>query len=188
MMQITVARHGKTEESEKGIIMGHLDPLLSDKGIAEANQLKNDLKRINFDIVYSSDLNRALMTARIVIELRSNVEIVKTKLLREFDFGAFTGKHKDEVNWGDFPKDGETFEQIHKRAIDFIEILRIQNHKKILVLTHNGFTKALLCVALKKTSGQIDNLPNIATGSYFHLEFNGDKVNISGLNQFDESN
>ena len=58
-MKLYIVRHGESETNRKGLWTGWLDVALTDKGIADAERVRDTLRGIKFDKVYSSDLQRA---------------------------------------------------------------------------------------------------------------------------------
>src|SRR5690606_41429550 len=72
---------------------GRTDVVLTDKGIEQANVVKNQLKDIEFDAIYSSPLIRAANTA----EIASNgKKVTQDERLIEVDFGKWEGKTREE--------------------------------------------------------------------------------------------
>ena len=67
---LVLVRHGKTHWNEKGLLQGHLDVdgcQLTDRGKEEARLLGISFSNRKFDAVVSSDLGRALTTARLCL-------------------------------------------------------------------------------------------------------------------------
>ena len=90
MITLYLARHGQTEENIARIFQGHMPGTLTVEGIAQAEALRDTLRNISLDAVVSSDLKRCVDTARIAVEGR-NLPWEKTVLLREIDWGSWTG-------------------------------------------------------------------------------------------------
>ena len=90
-----IARHGETEFNVKKILQGHCDSPLTANGLEQAKNLAEDLKSVDFDVIYSSDLLRAQRTAEIV-RLERDLAITTTKVLRERYYGAYDGKPNQE--------------------------------------------------------------------------------------------
>ena len=95
---IVMIRHGKTEHNKLGLFTGWEDPALTEEGVAEAKRA-GELLRTNgfeFDVVYSSWLQRAIETAwHVLDELDSTwIPIVKSWRLNERMYGDLTGKSK----------------------------------------------------------------------------------------------
>ena len=58
--EIILIRHGETEWNLSGRWQGHADSALSPRGIAQAQALGKRMKGEEVDMVYVSDLERAL--------------------------------------------------------------------------------------------------------------------------------
>ena len=80
---IYFVRHGETDYNLEGIVQGQLDIPLNKKGIHQANEIKNKLKDLDIDIIFSSPLLRAKQTAEIINE-NLNVKIKYDERLKEF--------------------------------------------------------------------------------------------------------
>ena len=61
-----LVRHGETEWNKTGIVMGQLDSPLTEAGLGQAKTTAQELKGVNFDAIFSSDLHRAHKTAEII--------------------------------------------------------------------------------------------------------------------------
>ena len=93
MLKIYIARHGQNLDNFNGILNGHRDEPLTEKGIAQAHEVADKIKeaKIHFDVVYSSPLVRALETAKIISQTTDSPSPQKENLLIERDFGIMTG-------------------------------------------------------------------------------------------------
>lgn len=154
-----IVRHGETEWNVKGLMQGHKDSPLTDRGIQQAKHLAQELKNISFDIIFSSDLPRAKRTAQI-ITLERKLALKTSELLRERNFGQFEGKHKSSLKDFDtifeslsnqekyFYKsapDIESDEELVGRFITFIREVAISYPKNtVLLVSHGGMIQALL--------------------------------------------
>jgi 2,3-bisphosphoglycerate-dependent phosphoglycerate mutase len=99
---IVIIRHGKTEHNKLGLFTGWEDAPLAVEGRNEALFAGQLLKAhgIQFDVVYTSWLSRAIETAWMVVnELEDSlwVPIVKTWRLNERMYGALTGLSKKMI-------------------------------------------------------------------------------------------
>ncbi len=155
-MTIYIVRHGETVENNAKILQGHLPGHLTEQGKAQVGTTANALAEMNvpFDVIVSSDLQRAVDSADIIAR-RLQLTVETTPLLRERDWGEFTGMTADEAakrfridgQWR-FP-DGtvETEEEIYVRATNALAYL--QQHyegKTVIVVTHGQFARNLLAV------------------------------------------
>lgn len=148
-MTIYITRHSETVQNKIGITQGHKDSPLTEKGKLSANKKGLKLKNKNIEIIYSSDLGRCMQTAKIINKYL-NAKIILKKDLRERNFGIFNGKKHIEVkkklnlnNLNLIPPKGESFNQMKRRAINFIKNLKNTKNKRILIITHEGVTRAL---------------------------------------------
>lgn len=137
---IYIVRHGQTDYNVEGRYAGRIDVQLNEKGIEQANIIKEELKNIHFDKVYCSPLNRAITTAHII----SNQDIIIDDRLIERNNGLLEGKLKTEIiEEIDFNDPNETRYNIEniidfrKRIYEFFdEITKLYGN--ILVVTHAG--------------------------------------------------
>ncbi len=164
MIEIYVVRHGMTEFNKNHVIIGHLDPSLLKSGMSsfgspiikssklDIKKLATHLKNIEFDGVYTSDLKRAVQTTNILTQERGYLqEIILSPSLKEIDYGILAGKSKTEIkkNYLKYHNDinyinpaGESFNELYLRVTNFLESI-INNHKKILIVTHAGCIRAI---------------------------------------------
>lgn len=134
-MKIYLMRHGETEYNRVGRLQGQSDIPLDEFGIELAKKTAEGLKGVNFDAVFSSPLQRALETARIVAGSRK-VEVETDERLKEIHFGAGEGARFDEAKRDEshpvhnffcrpecyFPTgEAESFDQVRERGRSFLE-------------------------------------------------------------------
>ncbi|MDR3706747.1 MAG: histidine phosphatase family protein [Capsulimonadaceae bacterium] len=96
-MQLLIARHGQTVWNVERRIQGWGDSPLTDEGRAQARQLGARLSGVDLAGVYSSDLGRAIETAKIIADGR---DVVRETLfdLRETSWGEWEGKTGAEID------------------------------------------------------------------------------------------
>ena len=139
---IYIVRHGQTNYNVEGRYGGRIDVPLNKKGISQAHELHEILKDVQFDLVFSSPLQRALETARIICDN----EIIKDERIIERDNGNLEGKLKVEiVEFPDFNDPNETKYNIENitdfrnRIYDFFNDIKEKYHREnILIVTHAG--------------------------------------------------
>jgi len=117
MIKLILLRHGESEWNRKNLFSGWTDVDLSEKGIAEAREAGQTLKRegYTFDIAYTSVLKRAIHTLELVEEeMGTHLPVKKSWRLNERHYGALQGLNKSETA----AKYGE--EQVHvwRRSYD----------------------------------------------------------------------
>ncbi|MCT8977024.1 histidine phosphatase family protein [Clostridium sp. CX1] len=90
-----VMRHGQTILNKAERTQGWCDGVLTAEGIEVAINVGLGLSDIKFKAAYSSDLGRAVKTARIVIKeniASANLELKELEGLREVYFGKYEGE------------------------------------------------------------------------------------------------
>lgn len=143
MITLYLARHGQTEENIARIFQGHLPGTLTDEGIAQAGALHDTLLDIPLDAVVSSDLKRCVDTACIALGSR-DLPWEQTALLREIDWGSWTGLAIKEVDLKHFPADVETEARLYERAGRFLDYLKSHYEgKRVLVVGHGLINRAV---------------------------------------------
>jgi broad specificity phosphatase PhoE len=158
-MEILLARHGETDWNRESRFQGHADPALNDLGRQQAGELAEALAGEELAAVYSSPLRRALETAQ-VIAARHGLDAVPVGGLREVDVGSWQGLTRDEIEqrfpeqfhrWLDYGQgwdDGETYEEMGKRAIVALQELAARHDgNRIVAMTHGGPIRAALARA-----------------------------------------
>lgn len=140
-VKITYFVHGTTTDNEKGLATGWEQGELSTLGIEQSKKLPSLLKESNFDVIFCSDLKRAIDSANLAFG--DKYKIIADKRLREANYGDFTlGKEfKDELkNYIDKPfPNGESYKDVEKRMRDFIDFLKENyNGKHIAIVAHQA--------------------------------------------------
>jgi alpha-ribazole phosphatase/probable phosphoglycerate mutase len=152
-------RHGQTDWNVQGKLQGHADIPLNNAGRAEAAGLSQRISAIDFDICFSSDLQRAIETARILTATRP-LTIKSVSALRERNFGLWEGRLFSELleyEKGDqlFP-DIESDEEIQKRTFPLLhEIVSNYPGASVLIVTHGSVIRSLLAHLLNIDSSSI---------------------------------
>ncbi len=88
-----VVRHGQTDLNKEGRLQGRLGLPLNEYGIQQAERLRDRLKNINFDYVFSSPQERAIQTA----EIATGASALIDPRLDVFDLGEADRLLKGEV-------------------------------------------------------------------------------------------
>jgi len=162
MSRLLLVRHGETELKSSKRLWGHTDVKLSALGLKQAERLRDRLATQKIDAIYSSDLQRALATAK-VIASRYQVEVTACAELREINFGKIEGLNFEEIiqlypevvkslmQRGPnlkFPG-GESLDELSNRVSKFVD--RLKKHtteETILIVVHSGVLRTLICQLL----------------------------------------
>lgn len=163
-------RHGETEWNVTGRWQGHMDIPLNDVGLAQAQRVAERLQQENthFDVLYSSDLQRAWMTAQSIGKALS-IEPQPLQSLREIDLGTWGGKTRAEIQESDsetlaridagedVPRGGaERIADLRTRVVTAVEQLATQHpNETVGIVAHGGTIRSLLTHA---TEGKPDAL------------------------------
>ena len=147
-VKITYFVHGTTVDNEAHISSGWSDPDLSAKGVKQSEELAKQTKNMTFDIVFTSDLKRAIHSAQIT--WGNKYQIMPVHRLRECNYGYYNGKPSSLVEpmqesciFKPMP-DGESYEMVKERVNEFINFLRQNyNGKHVAIVAHKGPQLAL---------------------------------------------
>ena len=161
MTKLYLARHGETFDNERQVMQGQTQGELNDNGIRQAEALSLQLADAYFDAIVASDLWRSVQTARIVAAPHG-LEVVTTPLLRERDWGSFTGRFipdlKDIKPW---PDDIESLSALKDRAGQFLDFIRMTYpDQTVLAVGHGIINKAIQAVFFHKEMHEIEKMKN----------------------------
>ncbi len=145
---IYLVRHGATPWSKTGRHTGRTDLQLDQSGVAAAASLKGLLAAVQFRHVFSSPLQRAMMTCELAgLKARPDPNLL------EWDYGAYEGLTKQEIQtrepgWDIYrcgALNGESVGQVVKRCENFLDSVKNLD-KPIAVFSHGHFSRALAAV------------------------------------------
>ena len=160
MTTLYLVRHGETVDNARQIMQGQTQGELNENGIRQAKEFSEVWKDRHLDVVIASDLKRSVDTARIIAEPH-RLEVMTTPLLRERDWGSFTGRFIPELKGEVWPDDIETLENLLSRAGEFIAYVRkTYPGKKVLAVGHGIMNKAIQAVYYKKSMSEIQKMTN----------------------------
>jgi broad specificity phosphatase PhoE len=156
-MRAIITRHYKTLINAAEEILGWGDSPRDSGWKADVDYVSAQLHKrgINFDAVYSSDLERARQTAMFHAE-RFGIDIINdTPALREVNYGALYKKKKKWVaeHYPQYKKDpdfvypeGESFRQMQQRSVAFLTSLaNTHPQQTVLIVAHAGVIRGLVC-------------------------------------------
>jgi 2,3-bisphosphoglycerate-dependent phosphoglycerate mutase len=118
MYKVVLLRHGESDWNKQNRFTGWTDVDLSEKGIAEAKEAGQVLKKegYSFDIAYTSVLKRAIRTLWLTLDGMDLmwIPVVRNWRLNERHYGALQGLNKSETA----EKFGEAQVKIWRRSYD----------------------------------------------------------------------
>lgn len=148
-VEITYFVHGTTIDNEKEVSSGWSDVELSPLGIEQSIALKDKTKDKHFDVVFCSDLQRAVKSAELA--WKGLYPIIPDARLRECNYGKLNGSpslivepmQEEECIEKPFPG-GESYEDVRIRIADFLEFLKANyDGKRIAIVGHKAPQLAL---------------------------------------------
>ena len=142
------------------IMQGQTQGELNENGRRQAREFAEQWKNRDIDIVIASDLKRSVDTAAI-IAAPHGLEVVTTPLLRERDWGGFTGRFIPDLKGEVWPDDIETLENLLSRAGEFIAyVKKTYPGKKVLAVGHGIMNKAIQAVYYGKQMSEVQRMTN----------------------------
>ncbi len=167
---LLLTRHGETLENRRHVLQGQLPGTLSPLGCRQAEELAVRLQDEPLDVVVCSDLARSYDTACAVARLHG-LEPQPTPLLREMDWGLYTGKSMEEVDWENLPAGVESVDELYRRAARFIDFLRVTfPGKRVLAVGHGAFNRAIVTCLQGKQPGDMLEMPIMENTAVERLE------------------
>lgn len=157
-MILYVVRHGETQFNVEKRYAGQTDVPLNERGIEQAKALAKKLVGEPFDVIVTSSLLRARMTAEEVAEYHKEIPFVVMDEFREVCVGVYEGLTREEVQerypelWArnctrqldDAPTGGETTRQVGIRVAKGLEILKKKYPEKRVLLVCHGFVSRVI--------------------------------------------
>lgn len=147
-MKVYIVRHGEVSSNVRGIY-NLVDDKLNEKGIEQANILREKVKEIDYDVIISSPLIRARETSEIINV--KNKEIIYDNRLAERDAGSFKGKSLDLTDRYEYwnyntelhQGDEELIKDFFDRVWQFLDELKEKDYESVIISCHSGVSKAI---------------------------------------------
>jgi 2,3-bisphosphoglycerate-dependent phosphoglycerate mutase len=154
LCKLFVFRHAETTDNSRGIFSGWRDAELTLKGLSQAREIAEQLRRDKIDYAFTSHLKRARKTLEVVLEKHPVIPVFTDDRLIERCYGLLQGKSKRKVarerpEWFaqihrgyDFPPPGgESLKMVENRTLPFLaqleEWLR-QNQGNVAISCHGN--------------------------------------------------
>ena len=201
---IYLTRHGQTLWNIEKRLQGRGNSPLTEQGIERAKELRDRIKDIHIDVIYSSPIERALTTANIIKGDKS-IEVITDDGLMEMCFGDYEGQITDEVmkenpNWdislimkGNTEltaPNGENLAEVRDRvARTMNKIIEANRGKTILIVAHGITLKAIMYYfkdeeVNSEVMGQATlTKVNVDKNNKFHIEFKNDNSHFTKKEQ-----
>ena len=155
-MKLYFVRHGKTLWNLEGRFQGASgDSPLLEESIETLKKLGRYLQEIPFDVIYSSDLPRAITSAQIIqSQLKDSCTLQETPLLREWQLGKLEGAkfatlkaiYPEQMNalrsnlakFDSTMFGAESVYQTTQRTTNFVKSLQNQDFDHVLIVGHGA--------------------------------------------------
>lgn len=157
---IFLVRHGETVDNARQIMQGQTQGELNQRGREQAEQVARRMASEPLDAIVASDLHRAIQTAEVIAEPHG-LPVVTTPLLRERDWGSFTGRFIPDLRNEVWPDDIESEEALLERARSFlINMTATYPGKRVVAVGHGIINKAVLAVYAQCTMREVQRMMN----------------------------
>lgn len=158
--ELWLVRHGQTDWNVEGRYQGQADMPLNEIGVKQARDLAERLRDVNYAAIFSSDLQRASSTARI---LAGDKEVKIDPRLREIHQGEWEGQLFSVIRqrYADYftqrkenplqsrPPGGESLQEVADRVKECVdEIVHQFGGERVLIVSH-GLAIATVLAAVK---------------------------------------
>lgn len=163
MTTLLLVRHGETVANKAQILQGHQPGELNDEGRRQAREVAEMMRGRHIDAFVASDLKRAIDTCELIAAPHGvgRQAIVTTPLLRERDWGSFTGHFIPDLKDAVWPDDVEPLEQMKSRAREFLAwLVSCYPENVVLAVGHGIINKAIQSVYYDRPMNQVLKMGN----------------------------
>ncbi|MDD3388403.1 MAG: histidine phosphatase family protein [Prevotella sp.] len=160
MTTLYLVRHGETVDNKARIMQGQTPGELNEVGIEQANDLSRRMASEPIDAFVSSDLYRSIQTCEIIARPH-DLQVTTTPLLRERDWGSFTGRFIPDLKDEKWTDDIESLEKMLSRARNFLTWIKITYpNQTVLAVGHGIINKAIQSVYFNKPMNELHPMSN----------------------------
>ena len=160
MTTLYLVRHGETVDNAAQVLQGQQQGELNENGIRQAEEVRDRLADEDIDAFVASDLKRSVDTCRIIAQPHHK-DVETTPLLRERDWGDFTGAFIPDLKDKEWPENVESIEKLKSRAQNFLTFIKVNYpDKKVLAVGHGIINKAIQSVYFKLPMNEVQKMTN----------------------------
>lgn len=202
MVRFVIIRHGYSVTNKAGKFAGQSDVSLDELGYTQAEDTaRYVLDNYKIDKIYSSDLCRAVDTAKPIAEALG-LPINTYKELREISAGCWEGRLIEDIK-REYPEafekwatdvgnarcgDGESSAELTERCRKIFKKIARQNEgKTVVVATHGGVIRALRSAWLGISLDDMKNVPHVANASVTEVLYDNEtdtaELTLIGYNE-----
>lgn len=161
MTEIILARHGETEWNVGEVFRGRADIALNETGTRQAGLLAEYLSQLKIEAIYSSPLQRAFKTAKLIAG-HHKIDVTTAPGLIDLDYGEWQGLPHQEVKdkyeelyteWTSHPDRltmpaGESLDDVRARAVALVDEVIARHKGTVILVSHRVVNKVLICALL----------------------------------------
>jgi broad specificity phosphatase PhoE len=146
-MNIILVRHGETYAN----ITPNKEPTLTQKGKLQIKKVSEKLKDIKVDAIYSSDLQRASLTAKEIQKKNKCSKLIYTSELQEIYRVIIGGELKKGTRENRYEEDLKRANLFWKKMCDF-------TYQNVIIVSHGNLIRFFLSKALKAPANFFCNI------------------------------
>ncbi len=167
-MKLLIVRHGVTIENDSRIAQGQTHGTLSEKGMAENEELGRQLQEYFFTTIYSSPLNRALQTAQAIQRYNPHTHLVTDDRLMERHLGILQERpYPIPYSEADLYEGMETAESMAARLTPLLHEIKAKHPDETVVLVSHGYLiKVLLSILQGRSIEEFYTVTLMGNSSY----------------------
>lgn len=173
-------RHGQTDYNKRGIVQGSgIDSELNGLGLRQAYAFYQAYNEVPFNLIIASGLQRTRQTIQPFARL--GIPVHRDATINEMHWGIYEGKsasvdmkdaykmmtsewRKGNLDIG--AEGGETLRELSARLSGFIERLKQQSAKKILICSHGRTLRCMIALLRDGDLTKMDQNKHTNTGLY----------------------
>ena len=150
-MKIYTIRHGYTNMNKKHLYNGQIDEDINEEGIKGAEEAREQLKDMKFDVIYCSPMIRTKHTCEIINV--NDIPVIFDNRLKERTLGILDGKSLKEEGLTEkefydyfYKTNIENFEELptlFERVHSLIDEIKQKKYDKVLIVAHGGVLRAI---------------------------------------------
>lgn len=170
-------------ETARQLCIGQTDAPLSSEGKASVEALADSAAELKPERIICSSLTRCRILAEAITK-RISVPVEYDPEWREIHFGAWENRRWDDIREKDFerfeawtaqfdtlaPPEGESFLQLQRRTLAALGRIDPKSCEHLLIITHAGVIRALLCALQNRPNRQAFDIP-VPYGSFTTIEW-----------------